>query len=87
MTMFVKIPVLAAYFGIVLAIGLAARTHWRSKPEYYLLADRKLGTLVLLGVGNHPAFGAKRAGLDRVFVPLSALQTLRMVFLVHAEKG
>jgi hypothetical protein len=69
MTMFVKIPVLAAYFGMVLAIGLAARTHWRSTPEYYLLTDRKLGTMVLLGVGNHPAFGAKRAGLYRVFRP------------------
>lgn len=47
--MVVKISVLAAYFLIVLAIGLIARTRWKSSPENYFLADRKLGPLVLLG--------------------------------------
>jgi len=45
----IKIFVLTAYFLVVLAIGLAARTRWKSSPESYFLADRKLGTLVLLG--------------------------------------
>ena len=49
--MVVKISVLCAYFLIVLAIGFIARTRWKSTPETYFLADRKLGTLVLLGVG------------------------------------
>jgi len=47
--MVVKISVLVAYFLIVLAIGFIARTRWKSSPETYFLADRKLGTLVLLG--------------------------------------
>ena len=34
---------------IVLVIGFIARTRWKSTPETYFLADRKLGTLVLLG--------------------------------------
>lgn len=47
--MFVKIAVLTTYFVVVLVIGLIARTRWKSSPETYFLADRKLGTLVLLG--------------------------------------
>jgi len=47
--MFVKISVLVAYFLIVLGIGFIARTRWKSSPESYFLADRKLGTLILLG--------------------------------------
>ncbi len=47
--MAVKIIVLGAYFLTVLIIGLVARTHWKSSPETYFLADRRLGPLVLLG--------------------------------------
>ena len=47
--MTVKIAILVCYFLLVLAIGFIARTRWKSSPETYFLADRKLGTLVLLG--------------------------------------
>ena len=47
--MLTKIFVLCAYFLIVLAIGFIARTRWKSTPDTYFLADRKLGTLILLG--------------------------------------
>ncbi len=47
--MAVKISVLIGYFLTVLSIGYWARTRWQSSPETYFLADRKLGSLVLLG--------------------------------------
>ncbi|MFO7688612.1 MAG: sodium:solute symporter family protein [Desulfobacterales bacterium] len=47
--MLAKIAVFAAYFLVVLVIGILARTRWKSTPESYFLADRRLGTLVLLG--------------------------------------
>lgn len=47
--MAIKISVLAGYFLIVLFIGLVAKARWKSTPESYFLADRGLGTLVLLG--------------------------------------
>ncbi|MGB5620020.1 MAG: hypothetical protein WBM78_24485, partial [Desulfobacterales bacterium] len=47
--MLIKIAVFAAYFLVVLMIGIVARTRWKSTPESYFLADRRLGTLVLLG--------------------------------------
>ena len=47
--MLIKITVFAAYFLVVLMIGIVARTRWKSTPESYFLADRRLGTLVLLG--------------------------------------
>ena len=47
--MVIKICVLTGYFLIVLAIGLVAKARWKSTPESYFLADRGLGTLVLLG--------------------------------------
>ncbi len=47
--MYIKIAVLAGYFLSVLVIGFIVRTRWKSTPETYFLADRKLGTLVLLG--------------------------------------
>jgi SSS family solute:Na+ symporter len=43
-----KISVLAAYFLVVLAIGYFTRTRWKSSPATYFLADRKLGTGILL---------------------------------------
>ena len=47
--MLIKIAVFTAYFLVVLVIGIVARTRWKSTPESYFLADRRLGTLVLLG--------------------------------------
>jgi SSS family solute:Na+ symporter len=47
--MWIKIAVFAAYFTVILLIGIIARTRWKSTPETYFLADRRLGTLVLLG--------------------------------------
>ena len=47
--MLTKILVLCTYFLIVLIIGFIARTRWKSTPDTYFLADRKLGTLILLG--------------------------------------
>lgn len=44
-----KIVVFGAYFIFVLAIGFFTRTRWKSSPETYFLADRRLGTAVLLG--------------------------------------
>jgi hypothetical protein len=43
-----RIAVLVSYFLVVLGIGFIARTRWKSSPETYFLADRKLGTLILL---------------------------------------
>ena len=57
-TMTVKILVLALYFITVLIIGLLARARWHSTPETYFLADRKLGTLVLLGTMVSTNFSA-----------------------------
>ena len=56
--MAIKITVLAGYFLMVLVIGLVARTRWRSSPETYFLADRKLGSLVLLGTMVSTNFSA-----------------------------
>ena len=47
--MIIKISVLCIYFLIVLVIGFIARTRWKSTPDAYFLADRKLGALILLG--------------------------------------
>ncbi len=63
-----KIVILSSYFMAVLLIGLWARTRWRSTPETYFLADRKLGSLVLLGTmvatnfSAFTVFGASGAG-------------------------
>jgi len=66
--MVVKVSVLVSYFLIVLCIGFIARTRWKSTPETYFLADRKLGTMVLLGTmvatnfSAFTVFGASGAG-------------------------
>ena len=56
--MSVKLVVLIGYFFIVLVIGFLARTRWKSSPETYFLADRKLGALVLLGTMTATNFSA-----------------------------
>jgi len=56
--MVVKISILITYFIVVLAIGMVARTRLKSSPETYFLADRKLGTLILLGTMVSTNFSA-----------------------------
>ncbi|MBN1885421.1 MAG: sodium:solute symporter family protein [Candidatus Krumholzibacteriota bacterium] len=62
------IVVIAVYLAAVVAIGLAARTRWRSGPEEYFLAGRTLGGLVFLGTmaatnfSAFTVFGASGAG-------------------------
>jgi len=53
-----KISVLAAYFLIVLMIGYFTRTHWKSSPASYFLADRRLGTVILLATMTAINFSA-----------------------------
>ena len=48
--MTIKIAVLISYFVIVLVIGFIARTRWKSTPETYFLADRKLGPMILMEI-------------------------------------
>jgi SSS family solute:Na+ symporter len=54
----IKIAILAAYFLVVLVIGWFARTHWKSSPASYFLADRRLGTLILLATMTATNFSA-----------------------------
>jgi len=54
----VKIAILTAYFLTVLVIGWFARTHWKSSPAAYFLADRRLGTLILLATMAATNFSA-----------------------------
>ena len=56
--MIVKIAVLVAYFLVVVFIGFLARTRWKSSPDAYFLADRKLGTLILVGTMVSTNFSA-----------------------------
>lgn len=56
--MAIKIVILAAYLLVVLVIGWFARTHWKSSPASYFLADRQLGTLILLATMTATNFSA-----------------------------
>ncbi len=79
----VKLVVLICYFLIVLLIGFIARTRWKSSPENYFLADRKLGTGVLLGTmvatnfSAFTVFGTSGAGYrdGYAFFPIMAFGT------------
>lgn len=81
--MFVKVAVLITYFITVLVIGLIARTRWKSPSETYFLADRKLGTIVLLGTmvatnfSAFTVFGTSGAGYrdGYAFFPIMAFGT------------
>jgi SSS family solute:Na+ symporter len=63
-----KIAVLAAYFLAVLVVGLIARSRLKATPQSYFLADRGLGTAVLLATmaatnfSAFTVFGASGAG-------------------------
>ncbi|MDM8522537.1 sodium:solute symporter family protein [Desulfococcaceae bacterium HSG8] len=92
----VKIAVLIAYFITVLAIGLIARTRWKSSPETYFLADRKLGTLVLIGTmvatnfSSFTVFGTSGAGYrdGYAFFPIMGFGTgfMALTFWILGRK-
>lgn len=94
--MFVKIAVLIVYFLIVLSIGLIARTKWKSTPETYFLADRKLGALVLLGTmvatnfSAFTVFGTSGAGYRHgyAFFPIIGFGTgfMALTFWILGRK-
>ncbi len=94
--MSVKIAVLITYFLVVLLIGFIARTHWRSSPENYFLADRKLGTWVLLGTmvatnfSAFTVFGTSGAGYrdGYAFFPIMGFGTgfMALTFWILGRK-
>ncbi len=94
--MFIKIAVLVGYFLIVLVIGFIARTRWKSTPETYFLADRKLGTMVLLGTmvatnfSAFTVFGTSGAGYrdGYAFFPIMGFGTgfMALTFWVIGRK-
>ena len=94
--MAVKITVLTGYFLVVLAIGLIARTRWKSSPETYFLADRKLGALVLLGTmvatnfSAFTVFGTSGAGYrdGYAFFPIMGFGTgfMALTFWILGRK-
>jgi SSS family solute:Na+ symporter len=92
-----KISVLTAYFLIVLIIGYLTRTHWKSSPANYFLADRGLGTVVLLATmtatnfSAFTVFGASGAGYrdGYGFFPIMAFGTgfMALSFWVIGRKA
>lgn len=94
--MITKIAVLTGYFLMVLIIGFIARTRLKSSPESYFLADRKLGTLVLLGTmvstnfSAFTVFGTSGAGyLDGyAFFPIMGFGTgfMALTFWILGRK-
>ena len=94
--MTIKIAVLISYFLIVLVIGFIARTRWKSTPETYFLADRKLGTLVLLGTmvatnfSAFTVFGTSGAGYrdGYAFFPIMGFGTgfMALTFWIIGRK-
>jgi len=94
--MVVKVSILITYFLIVLSIGLIARTRWKSTPETYFLADRKLGTLVLLGTmvatnfSAFTVFGTSGAGYrdGYAFFPIMGFGTgfMALTFWILGRK-
>jgi len=94
--MITKISVLCAYFLIVLVIGFIARTRWKSTPETYFLADRKLGTLILLGTmvatnfSAFTVFGTSGAGYrdGYAFFPIMGFGTgfMALTFWIIGRK-
>ena len=94
--MIIKIAVLVTYFVIVLVIGFMARTRWKSTPETYFLADRKLGPLVLLGTmvatnfSAFTVFGTSGAGYrdGYAFFPIMGFGTgfMALTFWIIGRK-
>ncbi|MDY0219701.1 MAG: sodium:solute symporter family protein [Desulfobacterium sp.] len=94
--MITKVAVLTGYFLTVLIIGFIARTRLKSSPESYFLADRKLGTLVLLGTmvstnfSAFTVFGTSGAGYrdGYAFFPIMGFGTgfMALTFWVLGRK-
>jgi SSS family solute:Na+ symporter len=94
--MHIKIIVLCAYFLIVLFIGFIARTRWKSTPDTYFLADRKFGTLILLGTmvatnfSAFTVFGTSGAGYrdGYAFFPIMGFGTgfMALTFWIIGRK-
>ena len=94
--MVIKISVLCAYFLIVILIGFIARTRWKSTPENYFLADRKLGALILMGTmvatnfSAFTVFGTSGAGYrdGYAFFPIMGFGTgfMALTFWVIGRK-
>jgi SSS family solute:Na+ symporter len=94
--MYIKIAVLISYFLVVLVIGFIARTRWKSTPETYFLADRKLGTLILLGTmvatnfSAFTVFGTSGAGYrdGYAFFPIMGFGTgfMALTFWIIGRK-
>ena len=94
--MFVKVFVLCVYFLTVLVIGFIARTRWKSSPETYFLADRKLGTVILLGTmvatnfSAFTVFGTSGAGYrdGYAFFPIMGFGTgfMALTFWIIGRK-
>ena len=94
--MIIKITVLVVYFLTVLCIGLIARTRWKSTPETYFLADRKLGTVILLGTmvatnfSAFTVFGTSGAGYrdGYAFFPIMGFGTgfMALTFWILGRK-
>jgi SSS family solute:Na+ symporter len=94
--MIVKVSVLIAYFVFILIIGFIARTRLKSSPETYFLADRKLGSLVLLGTmvatnfSAFTVFGTSGAGYrdGYAFFPIMGFGTgfMALTFWILGRK-
>jgi len=94
--MLTKILVLCTYFLTVLVIGFIARTRWKSTPDTYFLADRKLGTLILLGTmvatnfSAFTVFGTSGAGYrdGYAFFPIMGFGTgfMALTFWIIGRK-
>ena len=94
--MLIKVSVLCAYFMIILVIGFIARTRWKSSPETYFLADRKLGPLILMGTmvatnfSAFTVFGASGAGYrdGYAFFPIMGFGTgfMALTFWIIGRK-
>ncbi len=95
--MLTKAAIIVGYFLVVLGIGFVARTRWKSSPETYFLADRKLGTLVLLGTmvatnfSAFTVFGTSGAGYrdGYAFFPIMGFGTgfMAVTFWIIGRKA
>ena len=94
--MAVKISVLVIYFLVILCIGFIARTKLKSPQETYFLADRQLGTLILLGTmvatnfSAFTVFGTSGAGYrdGYAFFPIMGFGTgfMALTFWILGRK-
>jgi solute:Na+ symporter, SSS family len=92
----VSLFVVVSYFFVVLLVGFLAKTKWRTSPESYFLANRRLGGLVLLGTmaatnfSAFTVFGVSGAGYrdGYAFFPIMAFGTgfMALTFYIIGKK-